>query len=160
IPWKLPAIEPPARTSELAVDALAKVTIEDLTRCHHFGAAAALDVTIGQSPLWARYRLASLGVRPISNVVDITNLVMLEYGRPMRGFDLDLVRGQKIIVRRAKDGEKLMTLDGVERTLTADDLLICDAEGPVGIGGVMGGGNSEVRDATKRILFECAYFDP
>jgi phenylalanyl-tRNA synthetase beta chain len=91
--------------------------------------AGVLGASIGPSPLWARYRLQALGVRSISNVVDVTNLVMLEYGHPMHGFDLERVRGRKIVVRAAKDGEKLTTLDGVERSLVADDLLICDAEG-------------------------------
>jgi phenylalanyl-tRNA synthetase beta chain len=85
---------------------------------------------------------------------------MLEYGHPMHAFDLDLVRGHRIVVRRAQDGEKMTTLDGVERTLTSDDLLICDGEGPVALGGVMGGANSEIRASTKRVLFECAYFEP
>jgi phenylalanyl-tRNA synthetase beta chain len=106
-----------------------------------------------------RWRLASLGVRPISNLVDVTNLVMLETGHPMHAYDLDKVHGRKIVVRRAAEGEKLVTLDGVERTLTADDLVICDGEGPVGLAGVMGGGNSEIGEETTRVLLECAYFD-
>ncbi len=158
--WEPPKVAPPSRTGTQDVAALAQVTIDDLERCPHYGAAAIVDVTIGPSPLWARYRLSSLGVRSISNVVDVTNLVMLEYGHPMHAFDLDLVRGAKIVVRRAKDGETMKTLDGVERKLTADDLLICDGEGPTALGGVMGGAISEINGATKRVLFECAYFEP
>jgi phenylalanyl-tRNA synthetase beta chain len=160
VPWAPPAIEPPARVADLDVASLAQVQIGDLERCSHYGAAGVVDVAIGPSPAWLRYRLASLGVRPISNVVDITNLVMLEYAHPMHAFDLDRVRGGKIVVRRAQEGEKLKTLDGVERALIADDLLICDADGPVGLAGVMGGADSEIRASTRRVLFECAYFMP
>ncbi len=159
LPWELPKIAPPARTGEQNVAALAKVTIEDAERCSHYGAGGIVDVTIAPSPLWVRYRLSSLGVRPISNVVDVTNLVMLEYGHPMHAFDLDLVRGGRIVVRRATEGETMKTLDGVERKLSADDLLICDAEGPTALGGVMGGAVSEIQPTTKRVLFECAFFD-
>jgi phenylalanyl-tRNA synthetase beta chain len=150
-----PALE---RDDELA--RYVSVTIEDGERCAHYGAAVLLDAKVGPSPLDIRWRLASLGVRPISNVVDVTNLVMLETGHPLHAFDLDKVRDRKIVVRRAVDGETLVTLDGVERTLTADDLVICDGEGPVALAGVMGGGNSEVGEGTTRVLLECAYFDP
>ena len=111
-----------------SIEKLASVTIEDTERCPHYGAAMAVDVGIGPSPLWLRYRLESLHVRSISNVVDITNLVMLEFGHPMHAFDFDLVRGGKIVVRRAREGEKLKTLDGAERTLVADDLVIADGD--------------------------------
>jgi phenylalanyl-tRNA synthetase beta chain len=141
-------------------DTPVQIRVEDVERCQHYGAGAVQDVTIGPSPLGVRYRLAALGVRPISNLVDITNLVMLEAGHPMHAFDLERVRGGKIVVRRAKDGEKLETLDGVARTLVADDLVICDGEGPVALAGIMGGASSEIRATTKRVLFECAYFDP
>ena len=103
-----------------------------------------VDVTIGPSPAWLRYRLESLGVRSISNVVDVTNLVMLECGHPMHAFDFDRVRGGKIVVRRATSGEKLATLDGVERSSRPDDLVIADGEGPVALAGVMGGAGSEI----------------
>jgi phenylalanyl-tRNA synthetase beta chain len=150
-----PAIE---RDEDLA--RYVAVAIEDGERCAHYGAAVLIDTKVGPSPLDVRWRLASLGVRSISNVVDVTNLVMLETGHPLHAFDLDKVRGRKIAVRRATEGEKLLTLDGVERTLTADDLVICDGEGPVGLAGVMGGGHSEVDEGTTRVLLECAYFDP
>ena len=119
-----------------------------------------LGATVAPSPLDARWRLASLGVRPISNVVDVTNLVMLLTGHPTHAYDLDKIRGARIIVRRATAGEKLATLDGVERTLAEDDLVICDGQGPVGLAGVMGGASSEIGAGTTRVLLECAMFDP
>ena len=119
-----------------------------------------LGVAIGSSPLWLQYRLFSLGIRPISNVVDITNLLLLEWGHPMHAFDLDRVRGKQIIIRRAAEGELFTTLDGVERELTADDLVIGDAEGATALAGVMGGAISEIHDGTTRVLLECAYFAP
>jgi phenylalanyl-tRNA synthetase beta chain len=160
LPFAPPKIAPPAKKASGTIDALVKVVVEDAERCPDYGASAVVDVAIGPSPLWARYRLSALGVRPISNVVDITNLVMLEYGHPMHAFDHDLVRGGKIVVRRAREGEPLTTLDGVERKLTADDLVIADGEGPVALAGVMGAANSEIRATTRRVLFECAYFEP
>ena len=117
-------------------------------------------MTSGPSPLWVRYRLHCLGIRAISNLVDATNLVLMERGHPIHGFDLDKVRGRKIVVRAAADGERMATLDDVERTLTADDLLICDGEGPVAVAGVMGGADSEMGEGTRDVLIECAYFDP
>jgi phenylalanyl-tRNA synthetase beta chain len=158
VPFDPPAPDAPARIAEGSLQKLVGVDIEDTERCPHYGAAAVVDVKVGPSPAWLRYRLESLGVRSISNVVDVTNLVMLEFGHPMHAFDLDLVRGGRIVVRRAREGEVLATLDGVERRLSPDDLVIADGEGPVALGGVMGGAGSEIRDATKRVLLECAYF--
>jgi phenylalanyl-tRNA synthetase beta chain len=156
-----PAPGAPARVAkDAAIDKHVSISIEDTERCPHYGAAMVVDVEVGPSPLWLRYRLESLGTRSISNVVDITNLILLEFGHPMHAFDLDLVRGGKIIVRRAAEGEKLTTLDGVARTLTADDLVITDGGGPVALAGVMGGQNSEIRPETRRVLLECAYFSP
>ena len=161
LPWTFPAPDAPARfTATPKIDDLVTVTIEDLERCPAYGAAAVIDVVIGPSPLWLKYRLESLGIRSISNIVDITNLVMLEFGHPIHAFDHELLRGGKIIVRRAKEGEKLRTLDGVDRALLTDDLVIADAEGPVALAGVMGGEGSEIRATTKRVLIECAYFAP
>lgn len=159
LPFAPPVVDAPPRTFDGAVESLVTVRIDDAERCLHYGTHAVLDVTVAPSPLWMRYRLAALGVRPISNAVDVTNYVMLEYGHPLHAFDLDKVRGAAIVVRRAKAGEKLVTLDGAERALVEDDLLICDGEGPVGLAGVMGGGNSEISATTKRVLLECAYFD-
>ena len=138
---------------------LVAIAVEDAERCPHYGAAAVVDIAIAASPS-TRYRLQALGVRSISNVVDVTNLVMLAWGHPMHAFDLDRVRGKRIVVRRAKEGEKLTTLDGIERTLVADDLLICDGEGPVALAGIMGGASSEIQPDTKRVLFEVAWFEP
>jgi phenylalanyl-tRNA synthetase beta chain len=154
-----PATGLPAAVRDEAIAPYISVTIEDPERCAHYGAAVLLDARIGPSPLHLRWRLASLGVRPISNVVDVTNLVMLEYAHPIHAFDLDRVRGRAIVVRRARPDEKLRTLDGVDRALDADDLVICDGEGPVALAGVMGGGDSEITAETRRVLIECAYFD-
>jgi phenylalanyl-tRNA synthetase beta chain len=159
IAWSAPRYEAKAAADAPALESLVRVRIDDLERCPHFGAAVAQGVKIAPSPLWLRYRLSSLGVRPISNLVDITNLIMLELGHPMHAYDLQRVRGAEIVVRRAKDKETLKTLDGVVHELIADDLLICDGEGPVGLAGVMGGADSEVRDETRDVLFECAYFE-
>ncbi|HEY2408213.1 MAG TPA: phenylalanine--tRNA ligase subunit beta, partial [Polyangiaceae bacterium] len=123
-------------------------------------AGAVLDVTVAESPAWLRWRLTRLGVRPISNVVDVTNLLLLEYGQPLHAFDLDHVAGGHIIVRRAIAGEPFTTLDGTARTLDADDLVIADAQGPSALAGVMGGQQSEIGPSTKRVLLECAYFTP
>jgi phenylalanyl-tRNA synthetase beta chain len=160
LPFAFPEPEAPTRIAQGKIEAYAKVTVEDYERCPHYGAAVVVDVKIAPSPAWLRYRLSSLGVRPISNVVDITNLVLFEFGHPIHAFDLDRVRGHSIVVRRARAGEKLVTLDGVTRLLDADDLVICDAEGPVALAGVMGGEGSEIGGETKRVLIECAYFSP
>jgi phenylalanyl-tRNA synthetase beta chain len=152
------APEAPKRVTHDAIGKHVTVTIEDTERCPHYGAAMVVDVTVGPSPLWLRYRLESLGIRAISSIVDITNLILLEFGHPMHAFDLDLVRGGTIVVRRATEGEPLKTLDGVAHTLVSDDLVIADAEGPVALAGVMGGAGSEIRATTKRVLLECAYF--
>jgi phenylalanyl-tRNA synthetase beta chain len=148
--------EPPS--AELA--GLVSVDNRDFERCPHYAAGAVLDVTIGPSPLWLRFRLQSLGVRAISNVVDVTNLLLFEYGQPLHAFDLDNVRGARIVVRRAADGEPFTTLDGVARTLGSDDLVIADGEGAVALAGIMGGKDSEIGAKTSRVLLECAYFTP
>jgi phenylalanyl-tRNA synthetase beta chain len=124
--------------------------------CLRFTARVFEDVKIGPSPLWLKQRLMAAGQRPISNVVDITNYVMLTTGQPLHAFDLDKVRGNRIVVRRARDGETMTTLDGVERSFDSEMALVCDAEGPSGIGGVMGGHISEVSDSTTRVLMEAA----
>ena len=121
-------------------------------------ARAIKNVKIGPSPKWMQERLSAAGVRPISNIVDITNFVMLETGQPMHAFDAADIRGGEIVVRRAKEGEKLVTLDRKERELAPSMLLICDSEGPIGIAGVMGGENSEIRETTKTVVFESAKF--
>jgi phenylalanyl-tRNA synthetase beta chain len=160
LPFGYPSPVAPSRIAQGNIDKLAQVTIEDTERCATYGAAAVVDVRIGPSPDWVRYRLESLGIRGISNVVDVTNLVLLEFGHPMHAFDLELVRGARIIVRRARASETLTTLDGQQRKLDQDDLVIADAEGAVALAGVMGGASSEIRPQTKRVLLECAYFAP
>ena len=134
----------------------ASVEIADPDICLRFTARVFEDVKIGPSPPWLKQRLMAAGQRPISNVVDITNYVMLTTAQPLHAFDLDEVRGRRIIVRRAQDGEKMTTLDGVERTFSSDMALVCDAEGPSGIAGVMGGQISEMSDSTTRVLMEAA----
>jgi phenylalanyl-tRNA synthetase beta chain len=135
------------------------VTIEDPDLCGRYVAAGA-DVTVGPSPAWMQERLTACGVRPISNIVDITNYVMLELGQPMHAFDLAKMRGGVIKARRAKAGETMTTLDGRKRSLSPDMLVIADAECAEDIGGVMGGANSEISSATTRIAFEAAWFKP
>jgi phenylalanyl-tRNA synthetase beta chain len=160
LPFASPHEARPGRASDGDLSNCVSIAIEDADRCPHYGVAALANATIAPSPLDVRWRLAALGVRPISNAVDVTNLVMLEFGHPMHAFDFDKVRGGRIVVRRALEGEKLVTLDGVERALSLDDLVICDAVGPVALAGVMGGGKSEITASTSRILLECAYFEP
>ena len=144
-----------ARGEDSATDH-ATVEIADPDVCLRFTARVFEDVTIAQSPLWLKQRLMAAGQRPISNVVDITNYVMLACGQPLHAFDLDAVRGSRIIVRRAREGETMETLDGIEREFDADAALVCDAEGPSGIAGIMGGLVSEVADSTTRVLMEAA----
>jgi len=136
------------------------IEIADADRCPRYGAALVTGVKVAPSPFWLRYRLHNLGLRALSNVVDATNLILLEWGHPIHGFDLARLRGSKVLVRLATEGEKMATLDGVERVFTDDDLLICDGEGPIAVAGVMGGLDSEIRDETQDVLIECAYFDP
>src|SRR5262249_11267874 len=138
----------------------ATVVIDAPDRCPRFVALVA-RVTMGTSPEWMQRRLTLAGMRPISNVVDVTNYVMLERCRPLHAFDLGRLAGRGIVVRLAREHEKMTTLDDVERALTPDDLLICDAERqPQAIAGIMGGAAAEVSDATTEILLESAYFEP
>ncbi|EFH87247.1 phenylalanine--tRNA ligase subunit beta [Ktedonobacter racemifer] len=137
---------------------LVRITVEDEKRCPRYSARIISNVKLGPSPSWMGRRLLAAGMRPISNVVDITNYVMLELGQPLHAFDYDLVPEHHIIVRRAQEGEKLKTLDDVERKLTSEMLLITDPQGPTAIAGVMGGAKSEVNDATQTILLESANF--
>jgi phenylalanyl-tRNA synthetase beta chain len=134
----------------------ASVEIADPDICLRFTARVFENVKIGPSPLWLKQRLMAAGQRPISNVVDITNYVMLTCSQPLHAFDLDEVRGGRIVVRKAAEGETMTTLDGVERTFTSEMALVCDAEGPSGIAGIMGGQISEVSDETTRVLMEAA----
>lgn len=136
-----------------------KVDVEATDLCSRYTARLVKNIRLAPSPKWMQRRLASAGIRPINNIVDITNYVMEEYGQPMHAYDYDTLAGGKIVVRRAKDGEKFMTLDGQERTLDSDMLMICDGEKAVGLAGIMGGENSKITDDVKTMLFEAATFD-
>ena len=135
------------------------VEIENKELCSRYTAREVKDVHIAPSPAWMQKRLRSQGIRPINNIVDITNYVMVEYGQPMHSYDYDKIAGKKIIVRNAANGEKFTTLDGQERTLDEKMLMICDGEKAVGIAGIMGGENSMITDGVKTVLFEAATFD-
>lgn len=136
------------------------VTISDPKGCARFNIREITGVTVRQSPFRIRHRLRKAGIRPISNVVDATNYVMLELGQPLHAFDADTIVGKRLTVRRATEGERLETLDGVERDLSSDDLIIYDAAGPASMSGTMGGARTEVTGSTKRILMEAASWDP
>ena len=137
-----------------------RAVVEDPERCPRFTAREIRGLKIGPSPLWMRLRLRDAGVRPISNVVDVTNYVTLELGQPLHAFDLDLVAEETLVVRRARPKERLTTLDGVERRLSIDDLLITSPAGPLALAGIMGGESSEVRPETSRVFLEVAHFAP
>jgi phenylalanyl-tRNA synthetase beta chain len=157
---KTPLKIPEVRLTESSLKAADKVAIslEDSTRCLRYAARVIEGVKVGPSPAYIQERLKSCGVRAINNVVDVTNYVLMEYGQPLHAFDLDCIAGPRVIVRTATAGEKLVTLDGKERELNVDDLVIADAKGPLVIAGVMGGASSEVTPKTTRILLECASF--
>lgn len=142
-----------------AKDFLKSVKISDKEKCSVYMAAVVRNVKIGMSPRWMRERLRASGVRPINNFVDITNYVMLEYGQPMHAFDIRFLKEASIDVRRAKNGEKITTLDGTQRELTEDMLVIADAASPVAVAGVMGGEYSGIMDDTVDVVFEAACFD-
>ena len=135
------------------------VEVIDKDLCPRYCARVCTKIKIAPSPEWMQRRLAASGIRPINNLVDITNYVMEEFGQPMHAFDLSTITGKKIIVRRAKDGEEFETLDGQIRTLDSDILMICDAEREIGIAGIMGGENSKITDNVKTVLFEAATFN-
>ena len=143
-----------------AADATIGVTIEDADLCPRYAARYISGCRIAPSPEWLVKRLNAVGMRSISNVVDVTNLVMMELGHPLHAFDCDQLDGRRIVVRRAGEGELFTTLDDQQRKLTADDLVICDAARPVALAGVMGGLNSEISDTTANILLESAWFKP
>ncbi|MBI4331599.1 MAG: phenylalanine--tRNA ligase subunit beta [Chloroflexi bacterium] len=152
---------PPAEYPEEAPPAeeFASVEIADPDLCPRYCATIMEGVRIGPSPRWMQQRLLDYGMRPINNIVDITNYVMIEYGQPLHAFDYQRIRGKKIIVRRARPEETIQSLDGVERKVTAENLMITDAAGPVAIAGVVGGANSEVTGSTTSILLESANFN-
>ncbi len=134
------------------------VEVVDTDLCSRYCSKVCKNIKIAPSPKWMQRRLAASGIRPINNLVDITNYVMAEYGQPMHAFDLDMIAGHKIIVRRAKDGDQFQTLDGQMRTMDSDVLMICDAEKEIGIAGIMGGENSKITDDVKTVVFEAATF--
>jgi phenylalanyl-tRNA synthetase beta chain len=147
------------------VNGMVGIEIADPDRCPRYTAAVVKGVSVGPSPFWMQHRLRLAGLRPINNIVDITNYVMWETGQPLHAFDCDLLRGEKdgdrpkIVVRTAREGETITTLDGAERTCRSEDLLICDGKVPVAVAGVMGGRETEVSDATTNVLIESAGFD-
>ncbi len=151
-------VRPPKGRGRIA-DVL-KVVVKNPSRCPRYAARVIKGVTIGRSPGWMVKRLAAIGIRSINNVVDATNYVMIERGQPLHAFDARLVQGGRIVVRVAGDDANFRTLDGVNRPLAADDLMICDAREPVALAGVMGGENSEVSDRTTDLILESAYFSP
>lgn len=147
-------------TLDTPITERASVTVEDPERCPRYTAALLEDVRIAESPLWMQLRLRGAGMRPINNVVDITNYVMLETGQPLHAFDFEHLEEGRLVIRTARPGEEMETLDGVERELTSEMLLICDATAPKCIAGVMGGLHSEVTQDTKQVLLETANFSP
>ena len=150
---------PEVKGNEEDVHDYASVEVADTDLCPRYCGRVVKNIKIGPSPEWMQRRLAASGIRPINNLVDITNYVMEEYGQPMHAFDLDTIAGHKIIVKRAKDGDQFQTLDGQMRTLDKDILMINDAEKEVGIAGIMGGENSKITENVKTVLFESACFD-
>lgn len=160
--YKRPLRLPPARSSmRLRVEKIPySIEIRDPQLCPRYCGLVLDGVRVESSPGWMQKRLEACGMRPINNIVDITNYVLLEIGHPLHAFDFDLLNGGRIIVARAADGQKIVTLDGLERPLDAEMLLINDGAGPVAIAGVMGGLHSEISLKTERVLLECAYFSP
>jgi phenylalanyl-tRNA synthetase beta chain len=142
------------------ISGLTSVTLEAPKLCPRYAARLITDISIGPSPFWLQDRLLSVGLRPINNIVDITNFVLMEMGQPLHAFDFYRLAGNRIVVRTAADGERFTTLDDQERSLTKDMLMICDAEKPVAVGGIMGGLNSEIDTTTRNVLIESAYFNP
>jgi phenylalanyl-tRNA synthetase beta chain len=161
------ATEEPIRYPEITlkedhqvITELADVKVKDFAKCPRYACRVVKDVTLGPSPYWIQSRLIACGLRPINNVVDITNYVLLEMGQPLHAFDYDRLEGHQIVVRGAAEGERFITLDEKERLLTSQDLLICDQAKGVALAGVMGGRNSEVSNTTQNVLIESAYFQP
>lgn len=156
--FKMPKVE--LNSSLTNVNDAAKVIIEDSAACPRYVAKVVKGVEIKESPEWLKSKLTAIGLRPINNVVDVTNFILYEIGQPLHSFDLDMLAENTIVVKKAGDIKKFVTLDSKERNLLPEDLLICDAAKPVAIAGVMGGENSEVTNKTTNILIESAYFNP
>lgn len=153
-------VRPEVKVIATPASDLVSVSIEAANLCPHYTARIIRNVRIGPSPSWLRRRLEAVGLRPINNVVDVTNYVMFELGQPLHAFDLHKLEGRQIIVRQARRGEKLISIDGRERVLEPEMLVIADASKPVALAGVMGGRDSEVSDSTTNVLLESARFDP
>ncbi|MFP4316659.1 MAG: phenylalanine--tRNA ligase subunit beta [Desulfovibrionales bacterium] len=160
--FELPLSIPHADLDEQGPDCRdeVEILIPEPQYCPLYQARIIRNVAIGPSPAWMRYRLLALGLRPINNIVDVTNYILMELGQPMHAFDEDLLTGRTVKVARAAEGMQFTTLDNQKRTLTAHDLLIWDGEKPVGLAGVMGGANSEIHVGSRNVLLECAVFDP
>ena len=158
--YDLELAPPPGVEPERAGDEPVEVEVEDLEGAPRYIGRLFRDVRIGPSPIWLKARLTAAGMRPISNVVDVTNYAMLALGNPLHAFDFAALRGGRIVVRRARPGETLRTLDGVDRDLTPDDLMIADAERSVALAGIMGGEETEIGDSTTEVLLEAANFEP
>jgi phenylalanyl-tRNA synthetase beta chain len=157
-PLKYPKVNlPPGETS---IEELSSVTIEAPDHCPRYAARVVLGVKVGPSPFWLQDRLHSVGLRAINNVVDVTNFVLMEMGQPLHAFDFDRLAEHRIVVRTAQEGQTFTTLDGAERTLGSDMLMICDGKRPVALAGIMGGLESEIENQTTRVLIESAYFNP
>ena len=158
--YDLELAPPPGVEPERSGDESVDVQVEDLVGAPRYIGRLFRDVGVGESPVWLKARLHAAGMRPISNVVDITNYVMLALGNPLHAFDFATLRGGRVVVRRARPGEKLRTLDGVERELTPDDLMIADAERSIALAGIMGGEDTEIGEPTTDVLLEAANFEP
>jgi phenylalanyl-tRNA synthetase beta chain len=158
--YDLELAPPPGKEPERAGDEPVDVQVEDLVGAPRYIGRLLRDVAIGPSPIWLKSRLLAAGMRPISNVVDVTNYAMLALGNPLHAFDFATLRGGRVVVRRARPGEKLRTLDGVERELTPDDLMIADAERSIALAGIMGGEDTEIGESTTTVLLEAANFEP
>lgn len=157
-PLKYPKVKLPR--GETPIEELSSVTIEAPDHCPRYAARVIVDVTVGPSPFWLQDKLHSVGLRAINNVVDVTNFVLMEMGQPLHAFDFDRLAEHRIVVKTAQSGQTFTTLDGAERSLGPDMLMICDGKKPVALAGIMGGLESEIEDQTKRVLIESAYFNP
>lgn len=157
-PLRYPDISP--SENNVDVNSLSSVTVVDPIGCPRYAARIVEGVEIGPSPEWLRKKVEAVGIRSINNIVDVTNFILMEMGQPLHAFDFDRLAENRIVVRRAREGERFTTLDEVERVLFEDTLLICDGRSPVAIAGIMGGLDSEIKTDTTRVLIESAYFQP
>ena len=155
---KTPKIKIKEEGEKIEKEISVKIEAKDL--CPRYTGRVIKNIKVGESPLWLKWKLRLLGARPINNIVDITNFVMMETGQPLHAFDLDLIKGKTIIVRRSRPGETICTLDDVERQLPAESLVIADTKGAIALAGIMGGKYSEIDQNTKNVFLESAYFDP